>query len=158
MDCGPTCLRMIAAYHGRSYSLPYLREKSYYTRNGVSMQGIMEAAEHIGYRTLPVKVPFSQNSHPTPNFLEAPLPAIVHWNQQHFVVVYKANKKYIHIADPAQGKFKLDHNTFKKSWLSDGDKGIALLLEPTPDFYQRKGEKLRDVSKSDLHFFTKEKR
>ncbi|MEM8527237.1 MAG: peptidase domain-containing ABC transporter [Bacteroidota bacterium] len=146
MDCGPTCLRMVAAYHGRSYSLPYLREKSYYTRNGVSMQGIMEAAEHIGYRTLPVKVPFSQNGHPTPNFLEAPLPAIVHWNQQHFVVVYKADKKNIHVADPAQGKFKLDHQTFKKSWLSDGDKGIALLLEPTPDFYSREGEQLNKAS------------
>jgi ATP-binding cassette subfamily B protein len=137
---------MIAAHHGRTYSLPYLRDKSYYSRNGVSMQGIMEAAEHIGYRTLPVKVPFSQNGHAEPNLLEAPLPAIVHWNQQHFVVVYKANKKHIHVADPAQGKFKLDHQSFKKSWLSDGDQGIALLLETTPDFYSREGEELDKTS------------
>ena len=142
MDCGPTCLRMIAAYHGRPYSLQYLREQSHYTRNGVSMQGIIEAAENIGYRTLSVKVPFAPNGPSRPNFLEAPLPTIVHWRQRHFVVVYKANEEFVYIADPAEGKFRLDHETFKQSWVSDNDKGIALLLEPTPDFYKREGEVL----------------
>lgn len=141
MDCGPACIRMIAKFHGKSYSLQYLREKSYYSRNGVSMQGIMEAAEHIGYRTLPVKIPFKENRSYLPYFLQIPFPAIVHWNQQHFLVVYQADRKYIYVADPAQGKFRLHYKTFQKSWLSDGDKGIALLLEPTPDFYTKGEEK-----------------
>ena len=141
MDCGPTCLQMVARFHGRSYTLPFLREISYISREGVSLQGIMEAADRIGFRTMPVKVPFTKTTQQEPSFLEAPFPCIVHWNQQHFVVAYKANKKYIWVADPAQGKFKLPHSSFKKSWISDQNKGIALLLEPTPDFYNREGEK-----------------
>ena len=146
MDCGPSCLRMIAAFHGKAYSLQFLREKSHFSRQGVSLKGIMEAAESIGYRTLPIKVPFNENGHPTPNFLQAPLPSIVHWQQRHFVVVYKADKKYVYVADPAQGKFKLDHETFKKAWLSDGDMGIALLLEASPDFYTKAGENVDKTS------------
>ncbi|MEO0900159.1 MAG: peptidase domain-containing ABC transporter [Bacteroidota bacterium] len=142
MDCGPTCLRMIAKYHGKQFSLQYLREKSYYTRNGVSLQGIMEAAEHIGYRTLPVKLPFSPNGSSAPHLLEAPFPCILHWNQEHFVVAFKAKNNHIHIADPAEGIFKLDYETFQKAWISDDEKGIALLLEPTPDFYTQEDEKL----------------
>ena len=141
MDCGPTCLQMIARFHGRSYSLPFLREISYISREGVSLQGIMEAADRIGFRTMPVKVPFNKTTQQAPSFLEAPFPCIVHWNQQHFVVAYKATKKYIWVADPAQGKFKLPHDSFKKSWASDQEKGIALLLEPTPNFYEQEGEK-----------------
>ena len=82
MDCGPTCLRMVAAHYGRVYSLEGLREKSKLTREGVSMLGIAEAAEEIGFRTTGVKISVEQ-------LKEAPLPCIVHWNQQHFVVVYK---------------------------------------------------------------------
>lgn len=81
MDCGPTCLRMVAAHYGRVFSLEGLREKSLITREGVSMLGLSEAAEHIGFRTTGVKVSFE-------DLCEAPLPCIVHWNQQHFVVVY----------------------------------------------------------------------
>ena len=142
MDCGPTCLQMIARYHGRSYTLPYLREISYITREGVSMQGIMEAADKIGFRTMPVKVPFQRRLVAEPSFMDAPFPCIVHWNQSHFVVAYKANKKHIWVADPAQGKFKLEHAVFKKSWLSDQDNGVALLLEPSPIFYEQEGESI----------------
>ena len=81
MDCGPTCLRMIAAHYGRIYSLESLRGKSLITREGTSMLGISEAAESIGFRTTGVKVSFD-------DLCEAPLPCIVHWNQYHFVVVY----------------------------------------------------------------------
>ena len=140
MDCGPTCLQMIARYHGRTYTLPYLREISYITREGVSMQGIMEAADRIGFRTMPVKVPFQKSVAAEPSFMDAPFPCIVHWNQSHFVVAYKANKKHIWVADPAQGKFKLEHAVFKKSWISDQDNGVALLLEPSPAFYEQEGE------------------
>jgi len=81
MDCGPTCLRMVAAHYGRVFSLEGLREKSQITREGVSMLGISEAAENIGFRTTGVKVSFEE-------LMTAPLPCIVHWNQKHFVVVY----------------------------------------------------------------------
>ncbi len=137
MDCGPTCLRMVAKYFGREYSLQYLREHSYLDREGVSLRGIIEAAEHIGLRTLPIKLPFDSQSKDEAALKNIPLPCIVHWKQKHFLVVYKISKKYVWISDPAAGKFKLDHQTFKKYWLEDGDYGIGLLLEPTPEFYEK---------------------
>jgi len=140
MDCGPTTLRMVAKYYGKSYSLQFLREKCYIDREGVSLKGISEASENIGFRTLAVKIPFSDKKG-EPSLQEAPLPTIVHWNQNHFVVVYRVNRKYVWIADPADGKYKLKHKDFKKSWLSDNNTGIALLLEPGLLFYKTdKGE------------------
>ncbi|MCB0560530.1 MAG: peptidase domain-containing ABC transporter [Lewinellaceae bacterium] len=141
MDCGPACLRMVAKHYGKSYSLQYLREHSYISREGVSLRGIIEAAEHIGLRTLPVKLPFDGKSQGQSFFVDAPLPSIVHWRQQHFVVVYKISRRYIWIADPNSGKFKLDHETFRKYWQGDGEQGIALLLEPTPEFYKKGGQR-----------------
>jgi len=93
MDCGPTCLKIVAEHFGRSYSLQFLRDRSYLSRNGVSLKGIMEAADAIGLRTMPVKIPFIKNGLEAPSFEEAPLPCILHWNQKHFVVAYKFNKK-----------------------------------------------------------------
>lgn len=138
MDCGPTCLKMISRHHGKNFTLQYLRDRSYYTRNGVSVKGIMEAADSIGFRTVPVKVPLDDPR--IPSLANAPLPCIVHWNQNHFVVLYKYDSKGAWIADPASGKYKLTHEDFKKNWISDGEKGVALLLEPTPDFYTHEGE------------------
>lgn len=135
MDCGPTCLRMVAKHYGKSYSLPYLREKCYIDRAGVSLKGISEAAELIGLRTLAVKVPITDKKD-VPSLIEAPLPCIVHWNQNHFIVVYKINKKHIWIADPGSGKYKLTYQEFSKSFCSEGDKGVVLLLETTPEFRQ----------------------
>jgi len=141
MDCGPTCLRMIAAYYGHRYSLKGLRDKSHISREGVSMLGISEAAENIGFRTTGVLISFEQ-------LAEAPLPCIVHWNQRHFVVVYKIkdNKKgySIYVADPAVGKVEYAREEFCRCWLStknEGeDVGVALLMEPTPDFYRKEDE------------------
>ena len=135
MDCGPTCLRMVAKYFGKSYSLPFLREKCYIDRAGVSLKGISEAAELIGLRSLAVKISlFGKNEEPALN--NAPLPTILHWNQNHFVVLHKMNKKYAWIADPADGKHKIPIALLKKAWLSDDDKGVALLLEATPEFFK----------------------
>ena len=139
MDCGPTCLRMVAAFYGRNYSLQFLREHSYLDREGVSMRGIVEAAERIGLRTLAVKIPFSSETAEEADLYQAPLPAIVHWKQNHFVVLYKLGKKYAWIADPAIGKRKIGLAEFKRNWIGEGTKGIALLLEPTPDFYEQEG-------------------
>jgi len=133
MDCGPTCLRMIAKYYGKNFSLPFLREKCYIDKAGVNLKGISEAAELIGFRTLTVKVPIIDNED-SPSLHFAPKPCIVHWNQNHFVVVYKTSKRFVWIADPAAGKFKLTHEDFSKSFCSEGEKGIAILLETTPEF------------------------
>lgn len=146
MDCGPACLRMIAAYYGKSFSLQTLREKSYISRQGVSMLGISEAAESIGFRTMGVKISFKQLVE------DANLPCIVHWKQTHFIVVYriqpiKKGKDYIlHIADPAIGKTKMSKGEFMQGWAStikDGEQlGLCLLLEPTPDFHKIDDEKI----------------
>ena len=103
MDCGPTCLRMIAKWYGKSYSIPFLREKCYIDRAGVSLKGISEAAELLGFRTLAVKIPMTADKG-LPSLMEAPLPAILHWNQNHFVTLFRINNKYAWIADPASGK------------------------------------------------------
>ena len=97
MDCGPTCLRMVAKHYGRKVSLEKLRKISETTRAGSSLQGISFAAESIGFKTLGVKIDYK-------NLLDnASLPCIVFWNSNHFVVVYKIKKNKVYIADPAHG-------------------------------------------------------
>ncbi len=144
MDCGPTCLRIVAKYYGKHYKLDTLRDRSHITREGVSLLGISRAAESIGFRTMGVKIGFEQLK------TEALLPAIVHWNQNHFVVVYKITGKkgqeVVHVSDPAAGLIKYPVNEFLNCWQSttEGDEkqGVALLLEPSPDFYSSADEKL----------------
>lgn len=140
MDCGPTCIRMIAKHYGRVYSLQYLREHSYIDREGVSLMGISDAAEHIGIHTLAVKLPFQQLLD------EVPLPCVAHWRQNHFIVVYKTTKKYVYVADPAVGKLKMTHQEFLQGWTSDtknGEpEGVLLLMEPSPEFFQKDGEQI----------------
>ncbi|BDS15417.1 peptidase domain-containing ABC transporter [Aureispira anguillae] len=138
MDCGPTCLKMIAQSDGKSLPLQYLREKCYITREGVSLLGITEAAESIGYRTIAVKITYEQEGE-IPGLLQFPLPCIAYWEQRHFVVVYKISKTHVWVADPAEGKIKLKRSFFEKGWLNNGQKGIALGLEATPAFYQEEG-------------------
>ncbi|MCK9320990.1 MAG: peptidase domain-containing ABC transporter [Bacteroidales bacterium] len=140
MDCGPTCLRMISKHFGKNYSLAYLREKAQATRQGVSLLAISDAAEHIGLKTMGVSISFQQLAN------EAPLPAIVHWKQNHFVVVYQISKKnVVKVADPAYGLLEFSKEEFEKAWVSNksnnDNKGIALLFETTPQFFELKGEK-----------------
>ena len=125
MDCGPACLRMVAGYYGKNYSLQVLREKCYIDREGVSLKGISEAAEGIGFRTLAVKIPFEAGFN-EPSLLVAPLPLIAHWNQKHFLIVCKISRRHVHVADPAAGKIRLTHEQFRSGWLSDEEKGIVL--------------------------------
>lgn len=140
MDCGPTCLRMVARFYGRSYSLQSLRERCHITREGVSLLGISDAAESIGFRTTGVKITWEQLRD------EMPMPCIAHWNQRHFVVVYGVVKRrrgtFVKVADPASGLLEYRAEDFLKSWLQSENKseGIALILEPTPQFYQEEGE------------------
>lgn len=150
MDCGATCIRMIADFYGKRYSLQYLREISYLDKEGVSLQGIGEAAETIGFRTMAVKIPFRTEDKEQPDFFDLPLPCIVHWKGTHFVVVYKISQTYVWIADPAIGKIKLTHSQFLNKWVGDADStGIAMLLETTPDFYAQEGER---INKTGLNF------
>ena len=134
-DCGPACLRMIAKYYGRSYSIQYLREQAFITREGVSMLGISDAGERIGFRTMGVKVTLEQLRE------EVPLPCILHWNQNHFVVLYKVKKGKYYVADPAAEKLVYAEVELARCWCStvtEGkDTGAALLFEPGPDFYDR---------------------
>lgn len=140
MDCGPACLKMIADWYGRTISLQKLREKCHISKQGVSLEGIADAAENIGFRAIAVKVSV-ESKRDKPGLIEFPLPCIAHWNQEHFVVIYKISKNFVWIADPAHGKIKLTRNAFEKSWCSDGEKGIALGLDPTTEFYQSDIEK-----------------
>ncbi|MBL7818732.1 MAG: peptidase domain-containing ABC transporter [Saprospiraceae bacterium] len=139
MDCGATCLRMIARFHGRFYSLEFLRELTFIGKDGVALIDIADAAEKIGMNTLAAKVSWKR-------LVEGlPLPMIVHWRQQHFMVVYEVTPQYVRVADPASGKYKLTRDEFLDGWASDiinGEPhGILLLLETTPEFFEREGEK-----------------
>jgi ATP-binding cassette subfamily B protein len=135
MDCGPTCLRMVAKYYGRTISLDYLRNKSQYGKQGVSMLGLADAAESIGLKSVGAKLTIEQL------ITDAPLPAIIHWDQYHFVVLTPGStkSKFI-IADPAKGLIKLSKEEFVKHWVTTTEnetgKGITLLLEGTPAFKQ----------------------
>jgi len=150
MDCGPSCLRMIAKFYGKNYTLQALRSKSFVTKSGVSMLGISDAAESIGFRTRGYRLTWEQLRD------EVQLPCIVHWNQRHFVVVYKIkgrasfashasrasrtrpkeqhdlqdlhdlhDSKYIvHVADPASGLLKYTEAEFLKCWYSTKNEGV----------------------------------
>ena len=156
MDCGPSCLRMIAKYYGRSYTLQTLRERCFITREGVSMLGISDAAEYIGFRTIGVRISFDQL------IKEANLPCILHWNQNHFVVCYriechKNGEVSLYIADPASRKLIYHKEEFLRCWISkkenSTDTGTALLLEPSPLFDSIDDEKRS--SRRDFAFFVK---
>ncbi len=165
MDCGPTCLAMICRYYGKNFNIQSLRDKTEIGKEGVNLLGISNAAENIGFRTQGVQLTFAQLIN------EAPLPCILHWGQNHFVVLLKPGRylrslyrgtKYredrIIIADPGKGIIKLSKEEFKQNWISStitalpdslfppplegiGEAGIALLLEPTPEFYKQDSEK-----------------
>jgi ATP-binding cassette subfamily B protein len=125
---------MIANHYGRKYSLEYLRKQSGISREGVSLLGISEAAENIGFRTVGAKLSWDQLKK------EAPLPCIVYWNQVHFVVLYKIKGDKVFIADPAAGKITYSKDEFLQRWLNaktnGQNSGIALLLHTTPKFYE----------------------
>lgn len=134
MDCGATCLRMIARHYNRYYSLEYLRELTYMGKQGVSLLEISDAAEVIGMQTLAVSVPFERLHD------DIPLPFIAHWEDDHFVVVYDIKPDRVWVADPAEGKYTLTKEEFLAGWSEGDEEGVILVLEPTPDFYDRDGE------------------
>ncbi len=143
MDCGPACLSMITSFYGKQYPLEFLRKKSFITREGVSMLGITEVAEAIGFKVSTAKLTVEK-------LIEAKdcLPCILHWNQNHFVVLKKIRRPIIkrltkkvnndysfYLADPGHGHIALILNEFNEYWRSDENRGVALFLEPTSIFY-----------------------
>lgn len=151
MDCGPSCLKMVAKHYGREYSTQFLRESCYIDRQGVSLLGIIDAAEKIGLQATPVKATYELLA------TQAPLPAIAHWQQNHFVVVYKVTDKKVWVSDPATGRVAYTKEEFCQHWVSGTyqgeEEGVLLFLDPRPDFY--KSEWDDEQTDSSIHFLLK---
>ncbi|WP_127137676.1 peptidase domain-containing ABC transporter [Flagellimonas oceanensis] len=131
-DCGPTCLRIVAKHYGKLISLQEIRELSETTREGSNLLKLSDAAEAIGFRSLGVKIDYHQ-------LKDSPLPCIVHWNKNHFVVVYAIKKGVVYISDPSYGLITYTAKEFLERWIGNNaseetKEGIALLLEVTPKF------------------------
>lgn len=137
-DCGPTCIKMIAKHYGKIINTQQLRTLSETTREGSSLLGLSEAAEKIGFRTLGIKLSFK-------SLEEATFPCIVHWNKNHYVVVYKIKRNKIYVSDPAHGLIQYSKTEFIQHWIGNNadvetNDGVALFLEPSPLFYQEEFE------------------
>jgi len=156
MDCGPACLAMVASRHGKKYSLQYLREQSFITREGVSLQGIKEAANTIGLRSHSARVSIQQLIK-----YRNLLPAILHWNQNHFVVLKKisihpfSKKITFHIADPGHGFIKMKQENFEKHWISHENMGVAVFFDPKEEFYNKIPPKENKISIKHLFSYLK---
>ena len=153
MECGATCLRMIAKFHGKEYSAATMQNLCVVTREGVSMLGISDAAEYIGFRTICGRMTLGKMVE------QRPFPCILHWNQDHFVVLYDVKKKQdgksvFYIADPGKNLLRIDEEEFRNAWISTRsrgeEKGILMALQPTPAFYKRKDE--RHTGRDPFHF------
>ena len=146
MECGATCLRMIAKYYGKEYSAETMQRLCLVTREGVSMLSISDAAEYLGFRTVCGRITLEKVVE------QRPFPCILHWNQEHFVVLYdvKTRRDGEHIfciADPGKNLLQLDEDTVRNAWISTRtrgeEKGILMALQPTPAFYEKSDEKRR---------------
>lgn len=135
-DCGPACLKIIAKYFGKYFSLQFLRDRCGITKEGVSLLDLSTGAESIGLRTLAIKCTIDDvvNS--------VPFPAIIFWRDSHFIVVYHSDKKHVWVSDPAKGRIKYKHEEFKKGWYQKGEsEGVLLAVEPTSDFKDSESER-----------------
>lgn len=143
MDCGPCCLKIITSYYGKEYSIDILRRNTFIVKDGVSLKGISQAAEIIGFKTIGGRLTFDKLIE------KALLPCILHWDQEHFVVLHKIKKNrkgiILYIADPGKGLLQYNKKDFLEHWISTKtngeEKGVVLLLEPTEQFYKQEGEK-----------------
>ena len=132
-DCGPTCLKIIAKFYGKTIPLSKLRSFTETTRIGSSLLGLSDAAEVLGFRSLGVKISLEKLE-------EAPLPCVLHWNKNHYVVLYKIKKDTFYVSDPAHSRLKYNKKEFLKHWIGNNaseqtEEGVTLLVEPTPNFY-----------------------
>jgi len=152
-DCGPTCLRIVSKYYGKSISLQQIRNLSETTREGSSLLGLSDAAENLGFRSMGVQIDFNTLTE------EVPFPCIAHWNKNHFVVVYKIDKNNkVYISDPSYGLITYTREEFIKSWIGENanentEEGIVLILETTPAFFQTEFD--AEESKASFTFLSK---
>lgn len=138
MQCGVACLTMVCRYYGAACTLSQMEEHCHATTEGVSLRGMSQAATELGFETASVRLSPDELS-------QSPLPAILHWNQNHFVVLYRIDRRgRYHIADPGKGLLTYSRDEFMRRWAStrsgDEDRGIALLLQPGPRFGQSDAE------------------
>ena len=143
MQCGIACLQMICSYYHKEYTLERLANCCFATTEGVSLLGISEAARKLGLNTTCGRMTIGQ-------LAQVPLPCILHWNQNHFVVLYKIRRgKTFYIADPGKGKIRYTKEEFKSHWISTTsqgeEKGVAMFLEPTAEFGKLKGEEAEGI-------------
>lgn len=152
-DCGPTCLRIVSKYYGKSISLQQIRNLSETTREGSSLLGLSDAAENLGFRSMGVQIDFKTLAE------EVPFPCVAHWNKNHFVVVYKIDKNNkVYISDPSYGLITYTREEFIKSWIGENanentEEGIVLILETTPAFFQTEFD--AEESKASFTFLSK---
>ena len=130
MDCGPSCLKMLTEFFGKSYDLEYLRQISFLQRDGASLGALSNALQLLGIDSVGIKADLAEL------ISEVPLPAIAHWEGNHFVVVFRTNRKFVFVSDPAQGQVKYKHDEFVQKWAETEKKqGVLLLAEPTQQFF-----------------------
>ncbi len=144
-DCGAACLRMVARYYGKFYSLEYLRDLTFVDRQGVSLLGVSDAAEALGFQTLGVRISYDRLID------DIPVPAIAFWRQSHFIVVFKVDKSHVWVGDPAATKvYKITRAEFENGWIvgqqQGQDVGVLLLMETTPEFFLEEGEEVKRTS------------
>ncbi len=144
MDCGPSCLVMVALHYGKLVDRDKLRRISSLGKDGVSLLGISKAAEEIGFRTVGGRLSFETLAS------EVPLPCIVHWNQNHFVIVYKIKRHrkghyMISVADPGKGLVTYTKEEFCEHWVStktNGEKKVLhSFLNPRSNFIRKRMQK-----------------
>jgi ATP-binding cassette, subfamily B, bacterial len=155
MDCGPTCLRSIAKFYGKNFSAHFLREKCFIDKDGVSMWTLSQVAEELGFNVYSLRLNIDQLSN------ESILPCIVHWRENHFVVVYKIDKKRVYVSDPAKGLVTFSRDEFQNLWTSARTSqkkvGVALFLTPTTRFFNdgdenEHGVKIGNIMRYFLHY------
>lgn len=150
-DCGPTCLKIVGKHYGKNINIQQLRDFSETTREGSNLLFLSDAAEKIGFRTLGVKLNLERLN-------EAPLPCILHWNKEHYVVLYDNKKGKYLVSDPGFGLIEYNQTDFIKFWIGNNadnftQEGVALLLEPTPIFYDLESDTTdKDGKKKALGF------
>ena len=154
MQCGVVCLQMVCRHFGQRYSVSYLSRICCITKEGVSLQSISDAATEIGLKNISALTALK-------NLKRFPLPCILHWNSNHFVVLYKIKNNHYYVADPEYGRLHYDETEFCRHWIcSETDrndkKGIAMMFEPTVAFFEKKNIDDKDNSRfNSLHFLWK---
>ena len=146
-DCGIACLKMIAGYYGKEFSHNFLSGICYRNKSGVSMLNIKDSAEAIGFKAKGILIDFNK-------LKTIPFPIIAYWNQSHYVVIHDIKGDKVAVADPAKGMLTYNRGSFLKCWATNSDeinpKGVALLLMPTPKFYQLQENRTSNIKLTNL--------